>query len=480
MKISSLPLLALVTGLFVANGNSAPPVVAASYGKPADYWEGILKYPDFTVRYQKKTEETVVGSNAPWITHGFQVLDNDRHTIGGEITFNSAELANARRFDVRGKIYIAEMFYTTAGLPAPGEGATAHAILPQGRIVIWDEESAKAGNAALRPIWSKEKVEPGARFSSRNAYADGEPLPGFSLFTEIWPSKPADSGASRYRLSQVIPLSSKTFVRPQAASRSAYGERVSPGRRVLSFPDFFVQIQQRGELNPTEVADRNVSYYFLVLDGKGQEARFSFYSQDLANGRAFTISEQIYFAEMYSTTAGTTAGASPSVIPLRDGELVIWNHSAAIAGNPRINPTWTTHQPRSDRPATWFAAGVPLAGGFTGTYMIGNADETCRFADLDQPIVPLRRVAATYPTELVGSGFVAHVGGFLIVKADGSVDQAVTTSGNENRFQSATSQALSQWKFSPPTKEGKPVKALVSFEWTVSEPSQAESGIDFF
>ncbi|MBL9217172.1 MAG: energy transducer TonB [Opitutaceae bacterium] len=479
MKNFPILILSLVAVLFVTAGNCAPPIVAATYGKPADYWEGILKYPDFTVRYRQRTEETVIGTRAPWFTHVFHVLDNDRRTIGGEITFTSAQLANVRRFDVRGKIYLAEMGYTTAGVPTAGEGAGTHTLIPQGRLIIWDEDSAKAGNAALTPIWAKEKVEPGARWSSRNAYADGELLPGFSLFTDVSPSRPPDSGAPHYRLSPVIPLSAKSFKLSQTPSRAAYSERVIPGRGVLSYPDFFLQLQQRTDLNPPEGAERSLSLYFLVFDSQGRESRFFFTSRDLANGRAFTFGDQIYFAEMYSTTAGTPAG-SPSVLPLREGELIIWNQSTATAGNPRIASVWTEHPPHPDRPATWFAAGVPLQGGFTGTYMIGRAEDTCRFADLDLPIVPLQRAPAIYPPALAGSGFVGHVGGYLIIKEDGSVDQAVTTSGNEGRFQSATQQALKQWRFSPPTKGGKPVKALVSFEWTVSEPSQAESGIEFF
>jgi hypothetical protein len=62
-----------------------------------------------------------------------------------------------RFFDIDGKRFAAEMFYSTAEQPISLENPPKRdGRLPHDQIVIWDEASAKSRNQHLHSIWEKE------------------------------------------------------------------------------------------------------------------------------------------------------------------------------------------------------------------------------------------------------------------------------------------------------------------------------------
>jgi hypothetical protein len=116
---------------------------------------------------------------------------------------------------------------------------------------------------------------------------------------------------------------------------------------------------------------------------------------------------------------------------------------------------------------------------FTGTYMIGNSKSYCEYKKLDCPPMVIRNVQIEYPPSLSGSGFVGHVGGYLIINEDGSVAEAITTFGDEPMFQKPSQSAVSQLRFTPPTKDSRPTKALIFFSCAIMEPRTDTTAIVF-
>jgi len=116
---------------------------------------------------------------------------------------------------------------------------------------------------------------------------------------------------------------------------------------------------------------------------------------------------------------------------------------------------------------------------FTGTYMIGKSNSYCEYKNLDRPPMVIRNVEIQYPPSLSGSGFVGHVGGYLIVNQNGAVAEAITTYGDERMFQNPSQSAVRQLRFTPPTKDSKPTRALINFSWVISEPRTDTTALVF-
>jgi len=75
-----------------------------------------------------------------------------------------------------------------------------------------------------------------------------------------------------------------------------------------------------------------------------------------------------------------------------------------------------------------------------------------------------------YPKELCGSGLVGHVSALVILYGDGSkADWVVDAGMGDSRFASAVEATMPQWRFTSPTKDGRPVETIVSVSVTVSE-----------
>jgi hypothetical protein len=418
---------------------------------------------------------------APWVKYVFEVLDSEHRTIGGQITFNSEERANGRRFDVHGKIYIAEMFYSTADLPE-SEPPSLKSQLPRNEIVIWDESTASRHNPKLRRVWEEEKVDSTARYSVLNAYAGGVLLPGFGpALGKIDDAQYSLAGDS-LRVERVSVASYDKVPPSVGAAECAYGLRVYYGEGPLKYPDFTVRLVSREETDSIDVRESALSYGFAVFDHAGKRTGFQFSTSSLANGCRFEAGGATYFAEMFFSTAASNGHPGLGVhIPLGAGELIVWNEATARSANTTILSAWNG---KDDAPgharATRFAAGTPLPiSMFTGDYMIGNSNDWCDYSKLDAPPVIMRKVRIVYPEALAGSGFIGHVGGYLLVNPDGSIDQAVTTYGNEPMFQAPSQAAVAQLRFTPPMKNSKPVKALMNFYWDIREPNLETTEIVF-
>jgi hypothetical protein len=453
------------------------------YGIRIRFDQGIVSYPDFTVRFASRTELARNDGAIPWVKYAFEVLDTDNRTIGGDITFNSEERANGRRFDVRGKIYFAEMFYSTAGLKN-GEIPPLGAHLAPDEMVIWDRSSAARGNSIVARIWETETVDPSARYSQSNAYAGGVILPGFG-------SMPGRIDGKEHRLSDdglkmfVVPLAvDENGQAITGAVKCSYGSRVFFARGSLTFPDFTVRLVSREERDLTDVRTASTSYMFSVLDRSGNRTGFRFDTVTMANGSSFAFGGTTYFAEMFFTTAnppGSTTGRVDFKIPMKTGELIVWNESLAKLDNPKILTAWDAPQTSSGGSrATRFASGTPLPiSMFTGTYMIGNSKSYCEYKKLDYPPTVVRNVQIEYPPALSGSGFVGHVGGYLIVNEDGSIAEAITTYGDEPMFQKSSEAAVRQLRFTPPIKDSKATKALISYSCAIMEPMTDTTALVF-
>jgi hypothetical protein len=69
-------------------------------------------------------------------------------------------------------------------------------------------------------------------------------------------------------------------------------------------------------------------------------------------------------AEMFSTTAVASTNVSDDhrvSIPLKSGELIVWDQSTAWLKNPRLMTVFGEKSP--DQPSQHFAGGAPIRGG---------------------------------------------------------------------------------------------------------------------
>jgi protein TonB len=91
--------------------------------------------------------------------------------------------------------------------------------------------------------------------------------------------------------------------------------------------------------------------------------------------------------------------------------------------------------------------------------LLGDTSNVVMTAEtVDDLPVPVRRVAADYPTELRKRGITGLVRLSILVGADGSVqDVRVESSDPEGLFDQAAVGAVRQWEFNPARYQGQPV-----------------------
>lgn len=77
-------------------------------------------------------------------------------------------------------------------------------------------------------------------------------------------------------------------------------------------------------------------------------------------------------------------------------------------------------------------------------------------ARLDAPLNALRIVLPEYPPELLRQGVQGTVLVEFTIGTDGKVSQARAVSGKDDLLSEAALQAIGQWVFDPPTKDGNP------------------------
>jgi len=470
-------ILALSSAIcFAVVASAKEPQVECRYGAPVHFREGILIYPDFSLRFEDRKEFVQSGSRPPWVNYVFHF--HHGNFVGDDFTFTSEHRANARRFDDNGRVYVAEMFYSTAGLPM--NSRVSHTALPDDELIVWDESSAAAGNLRLRAIWRKEKFDPKARNSSHNAYADGQLIPGFGVFSMIDLNGPGERSDGSALMIRNAPLVSRDRLEAdEPKTKCQYGVPVRCDLGVLTYPDFSVRLSERSNwtaLKPMQYFDFP-SYIFGVFDrGTGANAGgFAFEDKGSFNGRSFEMNGKTYFAEMYYTTAGFPSPSGNFSIAhagLAAGEIVVWDEGTAAARNRPILAAWSP-QMKGDF-IRQYANGVALKGMFTGDFFF----EAIAARELDEPLRVLQRAPFAYPEELRGSGFIGRVGATIIVDQSGRASEVMVVCGNELRFQFAVGQSLKQWRFAAPMQNGHPVTAFLDFTAVIPDDGSTELNLD--
>lgn len=137
--------------------------ISAEYGRRVRYSYGVLHYPEFIVRFDKRVEYRPPGTNLYSISYLFDVLDKKEKKVAGfEFGFSGLAITTAT-FEVSGKTFVAELTYTTAGQPVPREvPPKQNGELAEDEIVVWDESTARTGNLQLLEFWKKNDANPTA------------------------------------------------------------------------------------------------------------------------------------------------------------------------------------------------------------------------------------------------------------------------------------------------------------------------------
>jgi TonB family protein len=84
-------------------------------------------------------------------------------------------------------------------------------------------------------------------------------------------------------------------------------------------------------------------------------------------------------------------------------------------------------------------------------------------ADLTQPMAT-RKVDPAYPIQLMRENVAGTVILYAVIHADGSVGDVRVLRGVDDRLDRFASEAISQWKFDPATKDGTPVDVEATFQ----------------
>jgi len=83
--------------------------------------------------------------------------------------------------------------------------------------------------------------------------------------------------------------------------------------------------------------------------------------------------------------------------------------------------------------------------------------------DLSQPMAT-RKVDPAYPLQLMRENVHGTVILYAVIHADGSVGSVRVLRGVDDRLDRYASEAISQWKFDPATKNGSPVDVEATFQ----------------
>jgi TonB family protein len=90
-------------------------------------------------------------------------------------------------------------------------------------------------------------------------------------------------------------------------------------------------------------------------------------------------------------------------------------------------------------------------------------DPSAPAADLSQPMAT-RKVDPAYPIQLMRENVAGIVVLYAVIHADGSVGNVRVLRGVDERLDRFASDAISQWKFEPATKNGSPVDVEATFQ----------------
>lgn len=95
--------------------------------------------------------------------------------------------------------------------------------------------------------------------------------------------------------------------------------------------------------------------------------------------------------------------------------------------------------------------------------------------NIDRIPLPQNVVAPVYPKELANLGVSGDVTILFYINEEGQVKMPAVTEAPDMRLADLAMSALTQWKFEPPTRKGRPVlvRALQTFRFTPGEATKA-------
>ncbi len=156
--------------------------------------------------------------------------------------------------------------------------------------------------------------------------------------------------------------------------------------------------------------------------------------------------------EIYDYSTGDTAGGSSDVA------------APTLADVPTATLTSSFIQPVQPPPppGVTVSAGaitIPTVSGTGGgTAGVGHGlGKLFDLAELDQGPVLRFQAKPIYPYEMTRSGIEGQVTVSFVVDPNGRVRDAVAVSSTHRAFESAATQAVLKWRFTPGTKNGRPV-----------------------
>lgn len=142
-----LLLLGAILALGIAPGRA---MTETTFGQRSAYAQGELRFGDFSLRFLERERHHPTGTALDAVTYTFAVIAKDR-TLVTKLKFTRGAVdEGVKVFEVGGKKYAAEMFYSTSGLGlAPRWRLPAEARLNYEEILVWDESTARVNNPQL-------------------------------------------------------------------------------------------------------------------------------------------------------------------------------------------------------------------------------------------------------------------------------------------------------------------------------------------
>jgi hypothetical protein len=142
--------LVFVLAMVIAGASVASAMTDTAYGKRSAYAQGDLRYPDFSLRFLERELRKTTGTALGAVTYTFAVIDKDQKLVSKLKFTLLGVFDNVKTFEVGGRKYAAEMFYTTTDQsPVPQWNPTPDGHMKHDEIVVWDEASARASNLKL-------------------------------------------------------------------------------------------------------------------------------------------------------------------------------------------------------------------------------------------------------------------------------------------------------------------------------------------
>lgn len=103
-----------------------------------------------------------------------------------------------------------------------------------------------------------------------------------------------------------------------------------------------------------------------------------------------------------------------------------------------------------------------LAAVAAGTKTGKGIPDLYNYGDLDVKPVPTSQIAPLYPVELRAAGVRGAVVVEFVIDVEGNVIATGIVKASDKRLESLATDAVKQWKFTPPQKRGRAVNCRVS------------------